>query len=75
MKFNLNFYYEIELKVEISDVILEDEIGRGCFAVYKGRWKDQVVAIKKIPIPVGVSNEEMLKGNNEIAALRYILIY
>lgn len=58
--------------MEQEEVVVQEEIGRGCFTVYKGLWKGNIVALKKIPIPAGISKDEMLAGNKEIAALRYV---
>ncbi len=64
----------IDLHVPITEVEVQEEIGRGCFSVHKGKWKGTTVALKKIPIPSGVSEEEVLVGNKEIAALRFVCV-
>ncbi len=62
----------VDLHVNCKEVVVQEEIGRGCFSVHKGLWNGKLVAIKKIPVPTGVSRDEMLTGNREIAALRYV---
>lgn len=56
--------------MDCSEVEVQEEIGRGCFTVYKGLWRGNTVAVKKIPIPPGISKDEMVAGNKEIAALK-----
>lgn len=67
----VNHNYWTDLKVDFDEIDIQEEIGRGCFAVHKGLWKGNTVAVKKIPIPSGVSMEEVVAGNKEIAALKY----
>ncbi len=52
----------IDVHVPITEVEVQEEIGRGCFSVHKGKWKGTTVALKKIAIPSGVSEEEVLVG-------------
>ena len=54
-----------------SEIELKEQIGKGCFGVvYRGMYKGEEVAVKKISIPSGISKETVLTNSRELAALK-----
>ena len=58
------------LLVEKSEIEIGDVIGKGSFGIVnKGKWKGKVVALKRIRLPGGYSDEEIADAK-EITVLR-----
>lgn len=60
-----------ELSTDYKEIHFGEVVGRGTFGiVYKGAWKGQTVALKRIQIPPGIDKNQVLTNSREIAALR-----
>ena len=58
------------------DLEFTKEIGHGAFGkVFKGKWNGKEVALKTLPIPDGADASDIVKHNEEIAALRLVHIH
>ena len=59
------------MMVSPNEIELKEQIGKGCFGiVYRGMYKGDEVAVKKIMISAGISKEMVLKNSRELAALK-----
>lgn len=58
--------------VPYEELQFKEIIGRGTFGeVYRGEWKGEEVALKKINIPIGEDTCTMA-NSSEIKALKYV---
>ena len=54
----------------------DEVIGQGSYGtVHKGIWRGETVALKRLPVPSGMSTQHVLQHNKELAALRYEFVH
>lgn len=60
--------------ISSHNLVFQDVIGKGNFAVvYKGKWVEKTVALKKMRLPRGIT-DETLPNIQEIRILRYNIL-
>ena len=65
-------FFCAEFSIPYEEICFNEVVGRGSYgSVYKGHLKGNIVALKRIPVPHGANNTELIADNREIAALRY----
>lgn len=61
--------------MDISELTFMEEIGKGNFStVFKGMWRGETVALKKIVLPCEEDVTTVSVTNRELAALRLTFI-
>ena len=62
--------------VEKHELKFDEVIGQGSYGtVHKGIWRGETVALKRLPVPPGMSTQHVLQHNKDLAALRYEFVH